>query len=210
MGRPDPSPSASTAPAKGRLRQNIESLGLALLVALVIRSTILEAFWVPSGSMLQTIQIGDHLFINKLAYGFHVDIPLTSFIQPVVYWGEPERGDIVVFVSPSDGKTDLIKRAVAVAGDKVEIRRKQLFINDEPVEEPYVILRRPEDRTDSPRDNYGPILVPPGKFFAMGDNRDESLDSRYWGFADQKQIKGKAMFIYWSGWRFDRLGKFLR
>ena len=126
------------------MRQNIESLGLALLVALVIRATVVEAFWVPSGSMLPTIQIGDHLFINKLAYSFHVDIPFTSIVLPVKQRSAPSRGDNVVFLSPSDG------------------------------------------------------------------NRDESLDSRYWGFADQDKIKGKATFIYWSGWKFDRLGKFLR
>src|SRR5438067_530033 len=111
---------------KSRLRQNIESLGMALLVALVIRATVVEAFWVPSGSMLPTIQIGDHLFINKLAYGFHIDVPLTSTIIAVKQWSEPSRGDIVVFVSPNDHKTDLIKRVVAVGGDKLEVRRKKL------------------------------------------------------------------------------------
>lgn len=195
---------------KGRLRQNVESLGLALLVALVIRATVVEAFWVPSGSMLPTIQIGDHLFINKLAYSFHVDIPFTSIVIPFKQWSEPSRGDIVVFLSPSDGKTDLIKRVVAVGGDKVQVKEKKLYINDQPAEDPKAVFKWPEDRNGIPRDNFGPVTVPSGKFFAMGDNRDESLDSRYWGFADQDKIKGKATFIYWSGWKFERLGKFLR
>jgi signal peptidase I len=206
-------PASNPHPASGeksRLRQNIESLSVALLVALVIRATLVEAFWVPSGSMLPTIQIGDHLFINKLAYGFHVDVPLTSVIFPLKQWSEPSRGDIVVFLSPNDGKTDLIKRVVAVGGDSVEVRRKKLYINGAPAEDPHANFKYPGDTGTSPRDNFGPVTVPPGKFFAMGDNRDESLDSRYWGFADQGSIKGKAAFIYWSGWRFERLGKFLR
>jgi signal peptidase I len=194
---------------KSRLRQNIESLLIALLVALAIRATVVEAFWVPSGSMLPTIQIGDHLFVNKLAYGFHIDIPFTGIVIPVTQWAHPQRGDIVVFVSPNDGKTDLIKRVVAVAGDTVEIRQKKLYINGQPAPDPYAHFKYPQDTNGIPRDNFGPVVVPPGKFFVMGDNRDESLDSRYWGFADEKAIKGKATFIYWSGWKFDRLGKFL-
>ncbi|MCX8072271.1 MAG: signal peptidase I [Candidatus Binatia bacterium] len=201
--------SEAIQPRKSRLRQNIESLALALLVALAIRATVVEAFWVPSGSMLPTIQIGDHLFVNKLAYGFHVDVPFTGIVIPITQWSHPRRGDIVVFVSPNDGKTDLIKRVVAVAGDKVEMRQKRLFINDEPVEEPWAHYKYPNEVHAVPRDNFGPVVVPPGKFFVMGDNRDESLDSRYWGFADEKAIKGKATFIYWSGSKFDRLGKFL-
>lgn len=197
-------------PGKSRLRQNLESLAVALLVALAIRATIVEAFWVPSGSMLPTIQIGDHLFVNKLAYGFHFDIPFTGIVMPVVQWSHPRRGDIVVFVSPSDGKTDLIKRVVAVAGDKVEIRRKRLLINDQPASEPYAHYKFPQDVNGVPRDNFGPVVVPAGKFFVMGDNRDESLDSRYWGFADERSIKGRATFVYWSGWKFDRIGTWLR
>ncbi len=205
-----PAESSRQSSEKSRLRQNIESLTVALVVALLIRATVVEAFWVPSGSMLPTIQIGDHLFINKLAYTFHIDVPLTSIMIPVKQWSEPSRGDIVVFLSPNDGKTDLIKRIVAVGGDKIEIRKKRLYINDQPAEDPNVYFKHPEEVDGSPRDNFGPVVVPAGKFFAMGDNRDESLDSRYWGFADQSAIKGKAAFIYWSGWRFERLGKFLR
>ncbi len=200
----------NTAATKSKLRQNLESLAVALLVALAIRATIVEAFWVPSGSMLPTIQIGDHLFVNKLAYGLHFDVPFTGIVVPVVHWGSPRRGDIVVFVSPADGKTDLIKRVVAVAGDRVEVRHKRLYINGEPAPDAHAHFKFPQDVNGVPRDNFGPVVVPPGKFFVMGDNRDESLDSRYWGFADEKAIKGRATFVYWSGWNFHRIGTWLR
>jgi len=200
---------------KSRLRQNVESLGVAILVALVVRSSVVEAFWVPSGSMLPTIQIGDHLFVNKLAYGLHVPFTGTEVAQ----WGHVQRGDIVVFTSPVDQKTDLIKRVVAMAGDTVEVRQKQLYVNGEPVVYPLATFTDPHVRSGSPRDNFGPVSVPPAKFFVMGDNRDQSYDSRYWGFADEKDVKGKAAFIYWSwnsqaSWlraiRWDRFGHFLR
>lgn len=204
------------APEKSRFRQNVESLGLAILVALVVRSSVVEAFWVPSGSMLPTIQIGDHLFVNKLAYGLH--IPFTSI--EVVHWGEVHRDDIVVFLSPNkqpgtDGRIDLIKRVIAVAGDTVEIRNKKLYVNGEPVDDTHAKFYDSRQYSDPPRDNFGPVTVPEGKLFCMGDNRDHSHDSRYWGFADVKDVKGKATFIYWSRdsgqWpRWDRFGKVLR
>jgi signal peptidase I len=195
---------------KSRLRQNVESLGLAILVALVIRSSVVEAFWVPSGSMLPTIQIGDHLFVNKLAYGLHIDVPFSSRSFVLTRWRPLHRGDIVVFVSPVDRNVDLIKRVVAVAGDTVEIRQKKLFINGEPVPDPHATFTDKRNTEAIPRDNFGPVTVPEGKFFVMGDNRDQSYDSRYWGFANERDVKGKATFIYWSGWKFDRLGHFLR
>jgi len=205
--------SGEEGPAKSRLRQNIESLVLAVLVALLVRSSVVEAFWVPSGSMLPTIQIGDHLFVNKLAYGMH--LPFIG--KEITQWRPLHRGDIVVFRSPVDQKTDLIKRVIAVAGDVVEIHNKQLVINGEPVPDPHANFTDPRVRDTVPRDNFGPVTVPPGKFFAMGDNRDQSYDSRYWGFADERDVKGQATFIYWSwpgpgwGWpRWDRFGHYLR
>jgi len=197
---------------KSRLRQNVESLGLAVLVALVVRSSVVEAFWVPSGSMLPTIQIGDHLFVNKLAYGAHV--PFTSY--ELAHWRPLRRGDIIVFVSPVDRKIDLIKRVIAVGGDTVEVRNKRLYINGEAVPDPHAAFTDPKIHTVVPRDNFGPVTVPAGKFFVMGDNRDQSYDSRFWGFADEHDVKGQATFIYWSWdsqahWpRWDRLGHFLR
>jgi signal peptidase I len=199
-------------PQKSRLRQNVESLAVAVLVALVVRSSVVEAFWVPSGSMLPTIQIGDHLFVNKLAYGFHLPFVGTELAQ----WRPLQRGDIVVFTSPVDHKTDLIKRIIAVEGDVVEIRNKKLSINGQSAQDPYANFTDTYVRDNAPRDNFGPVTVPPGKFFVMGDNRDQSYDSRYWGFADAADVKGKATFIYWSRtsqtfWpRWERFGHFLR
>jgi len=199
-------------PQKSRLRQNVESLLLAVLVALVVRSSVVEAFWVPSGSMLPTIQIGDHLFVNKLAYGMH--LPFVG--REVAQWRSLQRNDIIVFTSPVDRSIDLIKRVIAVAGDTVEVRNKKLFINGEAVPDPHATFTDPNMRTTAPRDNFGPVTVPPGKFFVMGDNRDQSYDSRYWGFADARDVKGQATFIYWSWdsqshWmRWDRIGASLR
>jgi signal peptidase I len=197
---------------KSRWRQNIESLLLAVLVALLVRSSVVEAFWVPSGSMLPTIQIGDHLFVNKLAYGMH--LPFVG--KEITQWRPLHRSDIIVFTSPVDQQTDLIKRVIAVAGDTVEVRNKHLFINGQEVPDPHATFTDPHVRTGVPRDNFGPVTVPPGKFFVMGDNRDQSYDSRYWGFADASDVKGQATFIYWSWnsdthWlRWDRFGHYLR
>jgi len=199
-------------PPKSRIRQNIESLLLAVLVALVVRASVVEAFWVPSGSMLPTIQIGDHLFVNKLAYGMH----LPFIDRELVEWRPLHRGDIVVFTSPVDRKIDLIKRVIAVGGDTVEVRDKRLVINGEEVPDPHAEFRDQHVRDSVPRDRFGPVTVPPGKFFVMGDNRDQSYDSRYWGFADERDVKGQATFIYWSWdsqvhWvRWDRFGHFIR
>ncbi len=203
-------PAHSPERQKSRLRQNVESLSLAILVALLIRSSVVEAFWVPSGSMLPTIQIGDHLFVNKLAYGLHVDVPFTSHTYVLKRWRPLQRGDIVVFISPVDRNVDLIKRVVAVGGDTVEIRQKKLLINGQPATDSHATFTDKRNTEAIPRDNFGPVTVPEGKFFVMGDNRDQSYDSRYWGFADERDVKGKATFIYWSGWNFDRLGHFLR
>jgi signal peptidase I len=208
-------------PQKSRLRQNVESLALAILVALVVRSSVVEAFWVPSGSMLPTILIGDHLFVNKLAYGLH--IPFTNI--EVAHWGDVRRGEIVVFLSPpkdsgessmrDEGRIDLIKRVVAVGGDTVEIRDKKLYVNGDRVDDQYAHFFDSRRQSGTPRDNFGPVTVPSGKIFCLGDNRDHSHDSRYWGFADVKDVKGKATFIYWSRAsgempRWERFGKVLR
>jgi signal peptidase I len=192
---------------KSRLRQNVESIGLALLIALAVRSSVVQAFWVPSGSMLPTIQIGDHLFVNKLAYA--VKLPL---IGQVAKTGDPQRNDIVVFISPVDHQTDLIKRIIAIGGDTVEIRSKKLLVNGQEVDDSHANFIDPHVTSNGPRDNFGPITIPEGKVFCMGDNRDRSYDSRYWGFASVDDIKGKATFVYFS-WDSDnkwpRLGRFL-
>ncbi len=163
----------------------------AILIALAVRSSVVQAFWVPSGSMLPTIQIGDHIFVNKLAYT--VRMPLAG---PITEIKSPERGDIVVFVRPGDPGTDLIKRVVAVAGDTIEIRRKKLFVNGVAAEDVHAHFEEPV--AAGQRDNMRPQTVPSGKFFVMGDNRDKSYDSRFWGFANIEDIKGRATFVYWS------------
>jgi signal peptidase I len=199
---------------KPRWRQNVESIGLALLIALAVRSSVVQAFWVPSGSMLPTIQIGDHIFVNKLAYSVHVPLIGTELFKT----GDLHRGDVVVFISPIDPSTDLIKRVIAVPGDTVEIRAKQLFVNGEKVADTHASFTDSTVMPTGHRDNMPPTQVPEGKFFVMGDNRDRSYDSRFWGFANISDIKGKATFVYWSrdssqGWlampRFERFGHFI-
>jgi signal peptidase I len=169
-----------------------KTLGPAILIALAVRSSVVQAFWVPSGSMLPTIQIGDHIFVNKLAYT--VRMPLAE--TPLTEVKAPERGDIVVFVRPGDPATDLIKRVIAVPGDRLEIRKKKLFVNGVAAEDAYAHFEEPVGMGQ--RDNLREQTVPPGKFFVMGDNRDKSYDSRFWGFANIEDIKGRATFVYWS------------
>jgi signal peptidase I len=173
-----------------------EAIVTALILALIIRAYVVQAFKIPTGSMIDTLWIGDHILVNKFIYGLKVPFSDDRF----VVFKEPQRGDIVVFKYPEDPKRDFIKRVVAVGGDTVEGRDKGIFINGRPVEEPYVKHRDRETkpREIDPRDNFGPIRVPEGKFFCMGDNRDYSYDSRYWGFVDFEEIKGKALIIYWS------------
>src|SRR5262245_19725731 len=205
--------SSATTTEQPRWRRDLESIGLSLLIALAVRSSVVQAFWVPSGSMLPTIQIGDHIFVNKLAYS--VKLPLIG--TELMKVGDLHRGDIVVFVSPIEPSTDLIKRVIAIPGDTVEIRNKELYVNGEKVPDEHAYF---SDSTivTTPRDNMKPMQVPEGKFFVMGDNRDRSYDSRFWGFANIADIKGKATFVYWSrdvskGWlampRFERFGKFI-
>ena len=168
-----------------RLLAYVAMFALASLAALVIRASVVEAFWIPSGNMLPTIQIGDHLYINKMAYGIHL-----PFVGPLGAQRQPLRNDIVVFTSPVDRNIELIKRVIAVAGDTVELRDRRLFINGEPVPEPHAHFTDSNVQSKPPRDNLGPVTVPSGKFFVMGDNRDQSYDSRYWGFADERDVKG--------------------
>lgn len=199
---------------KPRWRQNVESIGLALLIALAVRSSVVQAFWVPSGSMLPTIQIGDHIFVNKLAYA--VRLPLIG--TEIMKVGDLQRGDVVVFISPTDPSTDLIKRVIAVPGDTVEIREKKVYVNGEKIPDAHAYFSDTSIMPGGQRDNMRPTKVPDGKFFVMGDNRDRSYDSRFWGFANIGDIKGKATFVYWSrdvskGWlampRFERFGHFI-
>jgi signal peptidase I len=199
---------------KSRWRQNVESIGLALLIALAVRSSVVQAFWVPSGSMLPTIQIGDHIFVNKLAYSVRLPLVGTQLMKV----GDLHRGDVIVFISPIDRSTDLIKRVIAIPGDTVQVKDKKVLVNGEAVPDSHAHFSDSSISPNTPRDNMPPLQVPEGKFFVMGDNRDRSYDSRFWGLANISDIKGKATFIYWSrdtsqGWfavpRFERFGHFV-
>ncbi|MGH8008712.1 MAG: signal peptidase I [Candidatus Binatia bacterium] len=194
---------------KSVAREYAEALLMALLLAIFIRSFVVQAFKIPSGSMLPTLLIGDHILVNKFLYGLRLPYPIDEMI---VQWGQPEREDIVVFVFPRDPSKDFIKRVVAVEGDTVEIRHKQVYLNGVNIEDPHATFADGSRELDGPRDNFGPVTVPPGKLFVMGDNRDRSHDSRFWGFVDLEDVKGKAFMIYWSWdgedrWvRWERIG----
>lgn len=198
---------AKTQPSqKGKLRENIEALIIAIILALFIRAFVVQAFKIPSGSMKNTLLIGDYILVNKFIYG--VKIPFTEIT--VIPVKKPQRGDIVVFRFPKDPSKDFIKRVVGIGGDTVEVRNKLVYVNGEPQQDDFTIHTKIGFQKD--RDDYGPVVVPEGKLFVMGDNRDESNDSRYWGFVDLGALRGKAFMIYWSwdkvdfGVRWNRLG----
>ncbi len=201
-------------PAKSKLRENIEAIVIAVILALFIRTFIVQAFKIPSGSMQPTLAIGDHILVNKFIYG--VKVPYIG--KTLIPVGEPKHGDIIVFRYPEDPDKDFIKRLIGLPGDTVEIKNKQVYVNNMPVSPDMGV------HTDShiisgpmnPRDNFGPVTVPPESYFVMGDNRDNSYDSRFWGFVNQTAIKGKAFIIYWSwnseafGVRWGRIGSLLK
>jgi signal peptidase I len=181
---------------KGRLREYVEAFAVALLIALFVRTFVIQAFKIPSGSMEDTLLIGDHIFVNKFIYGYHV--PHTE--GRILSFSSPHHGDIIVFVFPEDPSKDFIKRVIALPGDTVEIRNKEVILNGMPVEENYTRFAdgKTVDGLVRTRDNMPPVTVPEGKYFVMGDNRDRSYDSRFWGFVDEDAIIGKALFIYFS------------
>jgi signal peptidase I len=201
-----------TAVSKGR--EWGEVIVTAIVLALIIRAYSVQAFKIPSGSMIPTLQIGDHLLVNKFLYG--TEIPFLG--KRILAFKEPQRGDIIVFKYPKDESRDFIKRVIGVGGDVVEERDKRIFVNGEPLRDEHAVHMDPdfEDPSINPRDTFGPITVPEGKYFVMGDNRDFSHDSRYWGFVDKSEILGKAFLIYWS-WdgkkflpRLGRIGNLVR
>jgi signal peptidase I len=181
---------------KSVFREYFEAIFIAILLALFIRTFVVQAFKIPSGSMLPTLLIGDHLLVNKFSYG--VRIPFSGRL--LIPAGQPERGDVVVFRYPKDKSIDYIKRVIGQPGDTVEIRTKKVFINGEPSVDPHAYISSGTilSAASSPRDNFGPVRVPEGRVFVMGDNRDNSYDSRFWGFVDEKDILGKAFMLYWS------------
>jgi signal peptidase I len=179
----------------------------------LIRGVGLEAFKIPSASMLPTLQLGDYVLINKLRYGLRV----PGLDRWLVRYAGPQPGDVIVFANAKDMSADYVKRVVAVAGELVEIRNKQLLVNGVPREMPSAYFaQRAHVQSTGPRDNFGPVRVPPGQVFVLGDNRDQSIDSRYWGFVDVNDVEGKALLVYWSvdsddgSVRWERTGKLVR
>ncbi len=198
----------TTPQRKSAWRENVEAIIIAIILALFIRTFIVQAFKIPSGSMKNTLLIGDHILVNKFIYG--IKIPFTGItLIPVK---EPKRGDIVVFKFPQDPSKDFIKRVVGIAGDRIEIKNKKVYVNGKHNKKDHVIhtdsqvYYRGQHREQ--RDNMDVVTVPEESIFVMGDNRDESHDSRFWGFVNLKAMRGKAFIIYWS-WNSENKDSFL-
>jgi len=222
---------------KSTIREYAESIGVAVLIALLLRTFVVEAFKIPSGSMLPTLEVGDHIFVNKFAYGLRIPLTHVKFFRRT-----PRRGDVIVFIYPKDTSKDFIKRVVAVGGDTVEVHDGIVIVNGQPVEHHKINtvctypdqeegsehwdIRRCTAYLEHVKDGYyrviqdvGPYArrvdsepqrIPEGHVFVMGDNRDNSHDSRFWGTVDENMIKGKAMVIWWSSGTPDgiRWGRF--
>jgi signal peptidase I len=204
---------------KSAFRETVEAVVIAFVIAIVIRTFVIQAFKIPSGSMIPTLDVGDHILVTKFLLGTPVDIPFTNitlFHMPGLR--KPERGDVVVFKFPQDPSRDFIKRVIGVGGDVVQEKNKKIYVNGRKLVEPYT--QHDDARIDpgdiDPRDNFGPVTVPEGTIFVMGDNRDESYDSRFWGFVPLANVKGKAVIVYWSWdsgktWvRFNRIGELIK
>ena len=195
-------------------RDWLKSVLIALGIFLVVRSFVVEAFKIPTSSMENTLLVGDFLLVNKAAYGGHVpgtELALGS-------WHDPERGDVVVFHPPHEPHRNYVKRVVGIPGDTLEMRDKGLFLNGAHLEEAYAryvdergdtehpamewqsnhLIAAPPREYHPTRDNWGPLVVPDAHYFVLGDNRDNSEDSRYWGFVPREQIRGKPWLVYYS------------
>jgi len=214
---------------KSIFREYGEAIIVAMLLAFAIRVFVVQAFKIPSGSMIPTLLIGDHILVSKLSYGiqwpsqckFQAGFPPINCYasQALFEFGKPQRGDIIVFRFPEDEEKDFIKRIVGTPGDTIQLRNKAVLVNGVELNDKSFTQRIDPgviDGTINPRDNFGPVTVPEGSYFVMGDNRDQSLDSRFWGFVREEKVRGKAFRIYWSWsgqgqmmeWvRWDRFGK---
>jgi len=181
---------------KSTFREYAEAAAIAVLLALFIRTFIVQAFKIPSGSMKPTLLIGDHILVNKFLYGGKIPY-FRSTLIPIT---DPERGDVIVFIYPVDKSKDFIKRVIGLPGDRIEIFDNKITVNGKPYDDKHGYYSNPEEKTGNPggKDKFGPVTVPENHFFVMGDNRDHSYDSRFWGFVRSDSIKGKAFMIYWS------------
>jgi signal peptidase I len=187
---------------KSTVREYFESIVIAVILALFIRTFVVQAFKIPTGSMENNLLIGDHLLVNKFVLA-----PLSSAAERTVLpMGEIHRGDVLVFKYPEEPERDFIKRVIGLPGETLEVREKKVYINGAPLEEPYAHFLQPPQSGSSlhevtsfdVRERYGPVTVPADQYFMMGDNRDNSQDSRYWGFLRRDYIKGRALVIYLS------------
>jgi signal peptidase I len=187
---------------KSILREYFESIVIAVILALFIRTFVVQAFKIPTGSMEENLLIGDHLLVNKFVMG----PTATNLERTLLPSGTIKRGDIVVFKYPVEPDRDFIKRVIGLPGESIEVKEKKVYINGQKLDEPYVHFLQPpttdaefqEVTSFDVRERYGPVTVPPNQYFVMGDNRDNSQDSRYWGFLPREYVKGKALLIYWS------------
>lgn len=187
---------------KSTLREYFESIVIAVILALFIRTFVVQAFKIPTGSMEENLLVGDHLLVNKFVFG-----PTETRIERGLLPIDPvRRGDVVVFKYPEEPERDFIKRVIGLPGETIAVRDRRVYVNGRPLDEPYAHYLQPrsaasnqqEFTSTSVRDRYGPVTVPAGHYFVMGDNRDNSQDSRYWGFLPGAYVKGKALMVYWS------------
>ena len=182
------------------IKEYLEPIAIAILIALFIRTFVVQAFKIPSSSMEPTLQVGDHLLVNKFIYGIKFPFIGTKYFQ----FKKPQRGDIIVFIYPKDRSKDFIKRVIGTEGEKVQIVRNKIYINNQLIEDPW---GRYDERASStrylqPMERFGPVTVPVNSVFVLGDNRDNSQDSRFWGFVNVNEVKGKALIIYFSWDRY--------
>lgn len=176
---------------KSTFREYAEAAAIAILLALFIRAFVVQAFKIPSGSMEPTLLVGDHILVNKFLYGIKLPYIQTTLI-PI---SEPKRGDIIVFIYPEDKSKDFIKRVIGIPGDRIQLQGRQIYINGRLFEDRHGYY---DEKSGNPNRSFGPVVVPKDHYFVMGDNRDHSLDSRFWGFVPSSSVKGKAFIIYWS------------
>jgi signal peptidase I len=195
------------------VREYAESIIIAIILALIIRTFVVQAFKIPSGSMEDTLAIGDHILVNKFIYGTKIPFTSTRFLK----MRDPQRGDVIVFEYPEDPSKDFIKRVVGLPGDEVQVIDKKVLVNGKPYVNPHEVHKEKDiiPEAQNPRDNTKVIKVPQGAYFVMGDNRDRSYDSRFWGFVKMDKVKGLAFIKYWS-WdrekfrvRFGSIGKLI-
>lgn len=198
-------------------KEYIEPIVIAILIALFIRAFVVQAFKIPSSSMEPTLQVGDYILVNKFIYGIRIPYSDKIFGESKKFfeWKTPQRGNVIVFIFPKDRTKDFIKRVIGTEGEKIEIIHNKIYINDKLIDDPWGHFTMPRSSIE----DYGPVKIPEGSLFVMGDNRDNSQDSRFWGFVKINEVKGKAFIIYFS-WdsyaqnllnkiRWTRLGKLI-